>query len=116
MVGQVDGWTKKRRSAEALALSADARARFAERQLGRELRVLFEQPLPDGRWLGHAESHVLVAAAAADARPLDNAIGLVRAESIDPAAPDRIVGSLLAVDRSPIVPTAHEPLADSALK
>ena len=116
MVGQVDGWTKKRRSAEALALSADARARFAERQLGRELRVLFEQPLPDGRWLGHAESHVLVAAAADDGRPLDNAIGLVRAESIDPAVPDRIVGNLLAVDRSPIVPTAHEPLADSALK
>ena len=129
MVGQVDGRTKKRRSAEALALAAEARARFAERQLGRELRVLFERPLPDGRWLGHAESHVLVAAgwaaaaavaddaaSADDAAPLDNTIGVVRAESIDPAAPDRIVGRLLAVDCSRTVPATQEPLANSALK
>jgi threonylcarbamoyladenosine tRNA methylthiotransferase MtaB len=117
MVGQVDGRTKKRRSAEALALAAEARARFAERQLGRVLRVLFEQPLPDGRWLGHAESHVLVAAGGADwAASLDNAIGVVRAESIDPAAPDRIVGRLLAVDRSPTLRATQEPLANSALK
>ena len=120
MVGQVDGRTKKRRSAEALALAADARARFAERQLGRELRVLFEQPLPDGRWLGHAESHVLVAAGEADgavgAASLENAIGLVLAESIDPAVPDRIVGLLLAVDRFPTAPATQEPLANSALK
>jgi threonylcarbamoyladenosine tRNA methylthiotransferase MtaB len=124
MVGQVDGRTKKRRSAEALALAAEARARFAERQLGRELRVLFERPLSDGRWLGHAESHVLVAAGGADdavggaddAASLDNAIGVVRAESIDPAAPDRVVGRLLAVDRSPTVLATQEPLANSALK
>ena len=110
MAGQVDGRTKKRRSAEALALAAEARAKFAERQLGRELRVLFEQPLPDGRWLGHAESHVLVAAATADGRSLANAIGLVRAESVDPAAVDRLAGSLLAIS------WAQEPLAESALK
>jgi len=45
--------------------------------------VLFEQPLLDGRWLGHAESHVLVAAApapAAGGESLANAIGLVRAD------------------------------------
>ncbi len=110
MVGQVDGRTKKRRSAEALALAAQARARFAERQLGRELRVLFEQPLPDGRWLGHAESHVPVAAAPANGRSLENAIGLIRAESIDPATPDRIVGRLLSIS------AAQEPLAEPALK
>jgi threonylcarbamoyladenosine tRNA methylthiotransferase MtaB len=113
MVGQVDGRTKRRRSAEALALAVEARARFAQLHLGRELTVLFEQPLPDGRWLGHAESHVLVAAAApapADGGSLANVIGLVRAESIDSTVPDRLVGSLLSVSR------AQEPLAESALK
>jgi threonylcarbamoyladenosine tRNA methylthiotransferase MtaB len=110
MVGQVDARTKKRRSAEALALAAESRARFAERHLGRELRVLFERALPDGRWLGHAESHVLVAAARADGGSLDNAIGLVRADSIDPAARDRIAGRIMSVSRP------HEPLAQSALK
>jgi threonylcarbamoyladenosine tRNA methylthiotransferase MtaB len=106
MIGQVDARTKKRRSAEALAIAADARARFAQRHLGRELRVLFEQPLPDGRWLGHAESHVLVAAASPDGGSLENAIGLVRAEGIDAAASDRLVGSLLSISRP------KEPLAE----
>ena len=79
--------------------------------------MLFERPLSDGRWLGHAESHVLVAAGGADdAASLDNTIGVVRAESIDPAAPDRVVGRLLAVDRSPTALATQEPLANSALK
>jgi len=104
MVGQVDGAAKKRRAAEALAIAAEARAHFAIRQIGRELRVLFEQQLPDGRWLGHAESHVLVAAASPDGHPLHNAIGVVRAESIDSADAGRIVGRLLAVDRAPAAP------------
>jgi len=72
--------------------------------------VLFERPLPDGRWLGHAESHVLVAAAPRDGRPLENAIGLVRAESVDPTAADRLAGSLISISR------AQEPLAEPALK
>ncbi len=110
MVGQVDVRTRKRRSAEALALAAEARARFAERHLGRELRVLFERPLPDGRRLGHAESHVLVTVAPSDGGPLTRAIGVVRAESIDPTAPDRIVGRLLSIS------LPKEPLAESALK
>ena len=101
MVGQVDARTRKRRAAEALALAAEARASFAGRQVGAEMRVLFEQPLSDGRWLGHAESHILVAAATPDGGSLENAIGLVRGESIDPSAPDRLVGRLLAVDRAP---------------
>jgi threonylcarbamoyladenosine tRNA methylthiotransferase MtaB len=99
MVGQVDARTKKRRAAEALALAAEARAGFAARQLGREMSVLFERPLPDGRWLGHAESYVPVSAAPPHGGSLDNAIGLVRGESIDSSAPDRVVGSLLTVDR-----------------
>jgi len=113
MVGQVDARTKKRRSAEALALAADARAGFAARQLGSELRVLFERSLPDGRWLGHAESHTLVAAAAPVGAPggsLENAIGLVRAETVDPGTPDRLSGSLLSLDR------ANRPLAEWAPK
>jgi tRNA A37 methylthiotransferase MiaB len=110
MVGQVDARTRKRRSAEALRLAAAARARFAERQLGRDLHVLFEQPLPDGRWLGHAESNVLAAATRADGGSLANTIGLVRAEAIDPSAPDRLAGTLLS-----ILP-AQEPLAQLRLK
>jgi tRNA A37 methylthiotransferase MiaB len=113
MVGQVDARTKKRRSAEALAVAADARAGFAARQLGRELRVLFERSLPDGRWLGHAESHILVAAAAPVGAPgdsLENAIGLVRAETVDPGTPDRLSGSLLSLDR------ANRPMAEWAPK
>jgi threonylcarbamoyladenosine tRNA methylthiotransferase MtaB len=108
MVGQVDARTKKRRAAEALTLAAEARARFAELQIGAEMRVLFERQLPDGRWLGHAECHVLTTAAAPDGESLDNAIGLVRGESIDPGAPDRVVAHLLAVDPARIGPGPAE--------
>ncbi len=100
MVGQVDGPTKKQRAAEALELATQARARFAERQLGLDLRVLFEKPLSGGRWLGLAESHVTVVAAAPHVDSLENAIGLIRAESIHPGTPDRIEGRLLALSRT----------------
>jgi threonylcarbamoyladenosine tRNA methylthiotransferase MtaB len=106
MMGQVDGRTKKRRAAEALALAADLRAAYASDQLGREVRVLFERQLPDGRWIGHAESHVLVAVASPDGQPLENAIGLVQAESIDRPTADRLTGRLLSVDR------VNRPMAD----
>ena len=98
MAGQVDASTKKRRATEALALAAQARERYAEGRIGGEMRVLFEVPLPDGRWLGHAESHALVVVDPPDGVPLHNVIGLVRAESVDPASPDRIRGRLLALD------------------
>ena len=101
MAGQVDGRTKKRRAAEALALAAEARAGFAARQIGRELSVLFERQLPDGRWLGRAENNALVASAVAGGCSLENAIGVVRAESVDPVVPDRLCGGLLAVDSGP---------------
>jgi threonylcarbamoyladenosine tRNA methylthiotransferase MtaB len=105
MVGQVDGRTKKARAAEALALSSQARAGFARRQLGRELSVLFERRLPGGRWIGHAENHVLVEVVSPDGSSLENVIGMVRADSTDPEYPDRIAGLLLSSSVAP------EPLA-----
>jgi threonylcarbamoyladenosine tRNA methylthiotransferase MtaB len=118
MVGQVDTQTTKRRADEALALAAEARRRFAARQLGRDMSVLFEQRLADGRWLGHAENHVLVSAAArpgaaAYASPMRGVIGIVSAEAVDPAAPDRITGRLMSA--VPAV-SADRPLADSAAR
>ena len=98
MAGRVDPNTQKTRAAEALNLAAEAAARFAERQIGSEVRVLFEGQLPDGRWLGHAENNVLVAAAAPDGRPLHNVIARVVAASIDPSARDRVNGRLPAAD------------------
>jgi threonylcarbamoyladenosine tRNA methylthiotransferase MtaB len=107
MVGQVDGRTKKRRAAEALDLSAQARTNYARALVGSELRVLFERPLSGGRWVGHADNYVPVVAEAAGLRPipatLANTIGLVRAESLDPALPGRLLGSVHAVDRAPLV-------------
>jgi threonylcarbamoyladenosine tRNA methylthiotransferase MtaB len=124
MVGQVNAQTKKRRANEALVLAAEARRRFAARQIGRDLRVLFERRAADGRWLGHAENHVLVSAVArpgvaAQAAPMRGAIGIVRAEAVDPAAPDRITGRVMsAVPAVPAVPavSADRPLADSAAR
>ncbi len=102
MVGQVDEPTKKRRAAELLALAAECRASFAARQVGRELAVLFETPLGDGRWVGHAGNHVLVAAAADGSVPdgrasLDNAIGRVRVTGVDAEAADRATGVLVGL-------------------
>ena len=60
--------------------------------------MLFEELLPDGRWIGHAADHTLVAARAPDAAmPLGNAIGRVRVEFVDPAARDRVIGRLVGV-------------------
>ncbi len=97
MVGQVDARTKKGRAADALDLAAEARARFAQRQVGAQLLVLFERRLGDGRWVGHAGSHVPVAAASSDGLSLENAIGLVHGEWIDPAVPNRVSGRLLSI-------------------
>jgi threonylcarbamoyladenosine tRNA methylthiotransferase MtaB len=101
MAGQVDEPTKKRRAAELLAVAADARVRWAGQHIGGEVAVLFEEPLPDGRWVGHAEDHTLVAAVATGPTPLGNAIGRVRVESVDPAARDRVVGRLVAISAAP---------------
>ena len=101
MAGQVDEPTKKRRAAELLAVAADARARWAARHVGGEAAVLFETRLGDGRWMGHAENHVLVTSRGAPEGRLENAIGRVRLERVDPAAPERLIGRLTAVSPPP---------------
>ena len=96
MAGAVDEAAKKRRSAELLALAAERRAAFAAAHVGREVDVLFESRLPDHRWIGHAEDHVLVAASGSD---LENAIGRVMIDGIDREVADRAIGSIVALDR-----------------
>jgi threonylcarbamoyladenosine tRNA methylthiotransferase MtaB len=100
MAGHVDEPTKKRRAAALLAVAADARARWAARHVGTECDVLFEEGLADGRWVGHATDHTLVAARPDDALPVANGIGRVLVESIDSEAPDRVVGRILALARA----------------
>ena len=97
MVAQVDGRTRKARSAEALALAAEARATFARRQNDRELSVLFEQALPGARWIGHAENYVLVTVFTPNGPTLENVIAKVRAVTIDPAHRDRVVGRIVSI-------------------
>lgn len=93
MSGQVDEATKRRRSAELLAFAAGARAQFARDHVGREAHVLLESRLADGRWVGHAEDHVLVAVDDG----LENAVVRVVIDGIDPAQPDRVRGRVLAM-------------------
>jgi threonylcarbamoyladenosine tRNA methylthiotransferase MtaB len=94
MAGQVEERVRKRRAAELLELAAAAKARWAESRVGGEASVLFETRLDDGRWVGHAADHALVAVAAGGEQ-LENVIGRVRIDAIDPAAPDRVVGRLV---------------------
>jgi tRNA A37 methylthiotransferase MiaB len=100
MAGQVDERTKKRRAAALLAVAADARARWAARHVGTECDVLFEERLTDGRWVGHAADHTLVAARPDDALSVANGIGRVIVESIDIETPDRVVGRIVALARA----------------
>lgn len=103
MRGQVDEPTKKRRAAELLAVAAERRAGWAAGHVGAEAEVLFETRLEDGRWVGHAADHTLVAAPApAGARgSLENHLGRVRIEAIDPAAPERVAGRILSLSPPP---------------
>jgi len=103
MAGQVDGRTRKARAGELLAVAADAREGFARRGLGTVARVLVESRLDDGRWVGHAEDHVLVAVDPGRAPmtapdDLENAILTVRRTRIDDGVPDRVTGEILAID------------------
>jgi threonylcarbamoyladenosine tRNA methylthiotransferase MtaB len=104
MADHVDEPTKKRRAAELLAVAADARARWAARHVGTECDVLFEEQLADGRWVGHATDHTLVAARPDAALPVANGIGRVLVESVDSEAPDRVVGRVLALARATAPP------------
>ena len=94
MRGQVDEPTKKRRAAELLALAAENRARWAANHVGSAADVLFEARLDDGRWVGHAADHTLVSSAAASAASLENHIGRVEIDGVDPAVRDRVVGRI----------------------
>ena len=98
MAGQVDDRTRKERAAILLAMASAARARFARRRVGSLARVLFEERLPDGRWIGHAEDHVLIAAPSPDGRPLENEIGLVEVVEVDRREPDRLDGSVRSLE------------------
>ncbi len=101
MVGQVDERAKKRRAAELLALAADARRRWAASHVGGAVDVLFETRLGDGRWVGHAADHTLVAAPSppSGAAPAisENAIGRVAVEGVDRELSDRVVGRVVAL-------------------
>jgi threonylcarbamoyladenosine tRNA methylthiotransferase MtaB len=112
MAGQVDERTKKARAGELLAVAADARAAWARRGLGTTTRVLVERRLPDGRWLGHAEDHVLVAVAprAGDPNDLEHAILTVRRTAIDGEAADRVEGHILAIELPSATPRAALPV------
>ncbi len=111
MRGHVDEATKKGRAAALLAVGADARARWAVGRVGHVADVLFETRLDDGRWAGHAADHTLVAVADpsdGDAG-LENAIGRVRIDGVDPDRRDRVVGRILSLSRparSSVAPVA----------
>jgi threonylcarbamoyladenosine tRNA methylthiotransferase MtaB len=114
MRGGVDEPTKKCRAAELLAVAAGARARWAARQVGATAEVLFERRLADGRWIGHAADHTLVAASPFRGDDdLEHAIGLVAVDAVDPLVADRVVGRILALSR-PLVqaPVPRGVLAD----
>ena len=100
MAGQVDEPTKKARAAELLCRAAAARADFARRGLGTTTRVLLERRLPDGRWIGHAEDHVVVAVTprGGDPEDLENAIATVRRMAVDTGDRERATGVILALD------------------
>jgi threonylcarbamoyladenosine tRNA methylthiotransferase MtaB len=100
MDGQVDERTKKARAADLLAVGVAAKASFARRSVGTVTRVLLEQRLPDGRWVGHAEDHVMVAVAGRAGGPadLENAVAVVRRTGVDPLAADRVTGEILELD------------------
>jgi threonylcarbamoyladenosine tRNA methylthiotransferase MtaB len=103
MAGQVDERTKKARAAELLAVAAASRARWAAGRVGAAADVLIERRLDDGRWLGHATDHTLVAAAPPAGAPVDleNAIASVAIDAVDPDAPDRVTGRIVSLSPAP---------------
>jgi threonylcarbamoyladenosine tRNA methylthiotransferase MtaB len=103
MAGQVPERAKKERAAILLGLASDARAAWARSGLGTVTRVLIESRLPDGRWVGHADDHVLVAVRPRQGDPddLENAILTVRRTAVDPEVAERVTGEVLAMDPAP---------------
>jgi threonylcarbamoyladenosine tRNA methylthiotransferase MtaB len=108
MRGHVGEAIKKGRAAELLALAADARAAWAAAHVGADADVLFESRLEDGRWVGHAADHTLVAAApSGPGRSLENHVGRVRVDIVDPASRDRVIGRILSTS-PPVVREADD--------
>jgi threonylcarbamoyladenosine tRNA methylthiotransferase MtaB len=111
MTGSVDEPTKKARAAELLALAAEARASRARASIGAMANVLFESRIDDGRWLGHASDYVAVAAsvppATDGALSLENVIGRVAIEHVDPGAPERAIGRIVAMSPPPVASIAE---------
>jgi tRNA A37 methylthiotransferase MiaB len=103
MAGHVDERTKKTRAGDLLALGAAAKAGFARGSIGTTTTVLLEQRLADGRWLGHAEDHVLAAVTPrpGDPEDLENALVRVRRIAVDRDAPDRVIGEPLHLQPAP---------------
>jgi threonylcarbamoyladenosine tRNA methylthiotransferase MtaB len=97
MTGQVDEPTRRERSNRLLDIAARARARRVLDRVGTTASVLFEERLPDGRWMGHAEDHCLVAVAAS-IEAMDNAVGRVAVDGADATRDDLAVGRVLSVD------------------
>ena len=103
MAGQVDERTKKARAGVLLGVADEARAAFARRVIGTTTRVLVETQLPDGRWAGHGEDHVLVAVPPRPHDPdgLAHAILTVRRTGVDPAQADRVTGETIEINLPP---------------
>jgi threonylcarbamoyladenosine tRNA methylthiotransferase MtaB len=100
MAGQVDEPEKKRRAAELLAHAAGAREAWAAGRVGALADVLFETRLEDGRWVGHATDHTLVATRPGQpVADLENVIGRVAIDAVDPDRRDRVVGRILSMSR-----------------
>ena len=89
MSGKVRPDIAKSRSEKVRALGDEKKLRFHERQIGRELEVLFEMRDGDGRWTGHTPNYVKVAVRSD--QELVNRIGPVR---IEEAFVDETRGSL----------------------
>ncbi len=130
MADQVDEATKKRRAAELLGLAGDARATWAAGRVGSTADVLLERRLDDGRWVGHAADHTVVAApaaargAAARAASLENAIARVAIDHVDAAVRDRVAGRILSISPgrwpapaagAPAIPRASSPVEPGVL-
>ena len=100
MAGQVD-----ERDEEAARGRAACGRRRARGHAGRAAHVgarptsCSRRVLDDGRWVGHAADHTLVAAPppVGGAASLENVIGRVGIDAVDPVRRDRVVGRILSL-------------------
>jgi hypothetical protein len=86
---------------------------FFDNQIGRRLRVLFEEPLSNGYFVGFSDNYVKVGVPVRDADDLSNRIGTVEVTGVH-SSEDR-AGMLLATgDLIEIEPPAGRAAATSA--